>query len=130
MSYYENLTVEEQGKVLAAMAGLKLNAKSGAPITRKDVNVAFLQATGKPLTIDMMRDPSVVQLMSTITPGTGATGTFSRGRSSGSMPDPVTSITDRNLAARGLPVPKASNPAPMGSTRYSAASASGTRFGR
>ena len=129
--YYENLTVEEQGKVLAAMAGLKLNAKSGAPITRKDVNVAFLQATGKPLTIDMMRDPSVVQLMGIINPGRGVTDAFSRGRTPDSAtPDPITSITDRNLAARGLPVPKTSGPAPMGSTRYSAASVSGSRFGR
>lgn len=130
--YYENLTVDEQGKVLAAMAGLKLNAKGGQPITRKDVNAAFLQATGKALTLDMMRDPSVVQLMSIITPGAGLSGITSRTRTTSTTgrPDPITSITDRNLAARGLPVPKASTPAPTGSTRYSAASAGGTRFGR
>lgn len=130
--YYENLTAEEQGRVLAAVAGLKLNAKKGIPITRKDVNAAFLQATGKELTLSMMRDPSVVQLMSIITPGAGLRGAAPQTKATGvpTRPDPTISITDRNLAVRGLPVPKAPTPVPAGSTRYSATYASGSRFGR
>lgn len=125
--YYQNLTVEEQGKVLSAMAGLKLNASQGKPVTRQDVNMAFLQATGKQLSIEHMRDPSVIQLMGLVTPNRGYTGAFAEKPNSNQRIDPSTAITDRNLAARGLPVPKVSSPLP-GATRYSAGGTN--RFGR
>lgn len=127
--YYENLTFDEQGKVLAAMAGLKLNAQKGIPITRQDVNVAFLQATGKPLSIGYMRDPAVVQLMSLAGPGSGLKAIQNKPRTFGAIPS-STAITDRNLATRGLPVPKTSAVPPAGTTRYSAASVGGSRFSR
>jgi len=115
--------------VLASAAGLKLNAKQGKPITRKDVNAAFLQATGRPLTQEFMRDPSVVQMMGLIAPERGSTGAFSHRREIKTPTDPSTAITDRNMAARGLPVPN--RPPVQGATRYSAGSASDTsRFGR
>lgn len=130
MGYYENLSPEEQGQVLAVMAGLKLNRDRGQAITREDVNAAFLQATGKPLSVEYMRDPAVIQLMSLVSPARGETGAFVKGRVSGSgVYNPSIAITDRNLAARGLPVPKAPAPPLTGTTRYSASAVSG-RFGK
>lgn len=130
--FYNDLTVEEQGRVLAAMAGLKLNASQGKPVTRLDVNAAFMQATGKSLSIEYMRDPAVVQLMGLVSPSRGATGAFSSNRQAQNRQDPSTAITDRNLAARGLPVPSRPSAPLPGTTRYSAGSGSvsNARFGR
>lgn len=126
--YYTNLTLEEQGKVLSAMAGLKLNATQGKPVTRQDINMAFLQATGKPLSLEYMRDPSVVQLLGLVNPR-ASTGAFADKRIQNQKIDPSTAITDRNLAARGLPVPTRSTPMP-GATRYSAGATNNSRYGR
>lgn len=128
MSYYQDLTPDEQGRVLSAMAGLKLNASQGKPVTRLDVNTAFLQATGKQLSMEYIRDPSVVQLMSIVTPSRASTGVFSEKQGVANRIDPSTAITDRNLAARGLPVPKTYSQTP-GITRYSA-TATNSRYGR
>lgn len=129
-NFYNQLTPEEQGSVLSAVAGLKLNAKQGKAITRKEINAAFLQATGKTLSLEYMRDPSVVQLMSMVSPAKSYTGVYSANQpktSTGAYPS--TSITDRNLAARGLPVPKTSTYVP-GQTRYSAGFTANSRYGR
>lgn len=123
--YYNSLTTEEQNKVLAALAGLKLHAKRGETITRNEINIAFSQATGKQLSQEYMRDPSVVQLMGLLAPSRLQTGAVYRGSGSQKSADPSIAITDRNLAARGLPVPKSAASLP-GVTRYSA----GSRFGR
>lgn len=127
--YYTNLTFNEQQKVLSVIAGLKMNAGSGKAITRQEVNTAFMQAVGKPLSIEFMRDPSVVSLMSLVSPSRGSSGAFSQKGNPRLNTDPSTAITDRNMAARGLPVPKASTPA-LGGTRYSAGAANNSRYGR
>jgi hypothetical protein len=112
MSYYGDLSVEEQGKVLSAMAGLKLNARNGVPITRAQINSAFMQALGKPLSMEYMRDPSVVQLLSLESHGKAEAAIKTQQANQFSS-------TDAHLAARGLPVPPASSTT-VGSTRYSA----------
>lgn len=115
MSYYQDLTIEEQNKVLGAMAGLKLNAKD-RKITRQDINVAFAQALGRPLSMEYMRDPSVVQLLSL--EGYGVQSAL-KVEEKPKAPNQFAS-TDSHLAARGLPTPKAGTGTVIGSTRYSA----------
>ena len=116
MSYYQNLTAEEQGKILSVMAGLKLNLKAGKPLTMMDINSAFTQATGKTLSMDYMRDPAVVQLVSLV-----STSKVSAPRQFGtSSPNPTTQSTDAHLAARGIPVAQGNMGTTLGSTRYSA----------
>ncbi|OGM28882.1 hypothetical protein A2801_02890 [Candidatus Woesebacteria bacterium RIFCSPHIGHO2_01_FULL_41_10] len=66
MSNYKDLTIEEREKVMAATAGLRFNKDPDKPIDRRKVNVAFRAATGKELSQEYMRDPSVVTLMSQI----------------------------------------------------------------
>lgn len=131
MGYYEDLSFEEEQAILSVMASLKLNRDRGQAVTRQDINKAFAQATGKVLSLYHMRDPAVIQLMSMISPVHKETGAFSRSRTPGSVPsDPSIAITDKNLAARGLPVPRAPAPTPIGATRYSSSAAPGSRFGR
>lgn len=127
--YYNDLTFDEQQKVLSAMVGLKLNLNSGKPVTRQDINAAFMQATGKQLSIEYMRDPSVVQLMGLVSEGRASTGAFKSDPRINKKPDPVTTMTDRNLAARGLPVPSRA-PSIPGATRYSAGAVGNSRYGR
>jgi len=118
MSYYQNLTFDEQQKVLSAMAGLRLNAGKGQAITREDINIAFARAVGKPLSIEYMRDSSVVQLMGLLGSGRGNTRVHGRGEKAPKyMP---LSSTDAHLAARGMPVSNPSMGSSLGSTRYSA----------
>lgn len=126
--YYNNLTQDEQGKVLGEMAALKINA-SNKQITRSDVNAAFTRATGKALTQEYMRDPSVIQLMGVAASSAVGASAFSSRKSSAPGPrSSGTSITDRNISTMGLPVPKAPAPPPAGGTRYSAGAASGAKF--
>lgn len=96
------------------MAGLRLNAGKGQAITREDINTAFTRAVGKPLSIEYMRDPSVVQLMGLLGSGRGVTGVHSR------EAKPLISSTDSHLQARGIPVASPRMNTTMGSTRYSA----------
>jgi hypothetical protein len=130
MSYYQNLNAEEQGKVLSVMVGLKLNANRGQKVTREEVNKAFIQAVGKPLSLEYMRDPSVVQLMGLLAPERAQTGVYSGTKQATPRSAHTAAITDRNLASRGLPVPKTPSPPPMGATRYSASATGDSRFGR
>ena len=101
--YYTELSLEEQGAVLAAAAGLRLNRKLGKEITRKDLNAAFAKATdGKQLSNEFMRDPAVIQLMSLLAPGRGQTGAFKNEKD--------IDKTDKNLEARGIPVLRTGTP--------------------
>jgi hypothetical protein len=130
--YYNDLTQEEQIAVVSAMAGLRLNAKNGKKVTRQDLNSAFVQATGKQLTQEYMRDPAVVQLMTLLAPSRGETGAFRDKRQETAQQElsATTAITDRNLAARGMPVPTRPATPPPGATRYSASASGGSRFGK
>ncbi len=122
MSYYQDLTPEQQRNILSAMAGLRLNASQGKEITRQEVNAAFRQATGKELSLEYMRDPAVVQMMSLLAPSRATTDFRSRTNPQNAIPSNPYAQTDSNLAVRGLPVPKppaAGMPAGY-STRYSA----------